>query len=65
MRKTYEDRLRQGRELRQMRRQHAIQGSPCERCQRDFCPQLCFPLMDFNKYRQKDDEARSTGSSST
>lgn len=49
---AYEDRLRQGRELREMRRQHAHPESPCARCKRDFCPQLCFPRMDWNKRRR-------------
>lgn len=45
----YEDKLRQGRELRAMRSRHAEPGSPCERCKRDACPAVCFPRRDWNK----------------
>lgn len=45
----YEDRLRQGRELRQLRRQRAHPDSPCARCSRDFCPSVCFPRRDWEK----------------
>ena len=50
---AYEDRLRQGRELRQMRSQHTIPGSPCERCKADYCPQVCFPRLHYNKSRRE------------
>lgn len=45
----FADRLRHGQELRRMRREHTIPGSPCERCRRDYCPQVCFPRQDWNK----------------
>lgn len=48
----YEDRLRQGRELREMRQAHADPASPCARCKRDSCPQLCFPRQDWIKRRR-------------
>lgn len=46
---TYEDRLRRGRERREMRRRFPPPGSPCERCKRESCPELCFPRLDYNK----------------
>lgn len=55
---AYEDRLRQGRELREMRRRHAHPESPCARCNRDFCPQLCFTRMDWNKRRRGRDDGQ-------
>lgn len=48
----YEDRLRQGRELREMRRQRADRDSPCARCSRDYCPKVCFPKRDFDRNRR-------------
>ena len=44
-----EDKLRQGRQLRAMRSQHAEPGSPCVRCRRDYCPLVCFPRRDWLK----------------
>ena len=48
----YEDMLRQGRELREMRRRHAHPESPCARCKRDACPKVCFPRVDYDKRRR-------------
>lgn len=55
----YEDMLRQGRELREMRRRHANPESPCARCKRDYCPAVCFPRRDWlraHRRRDNDDE---------
>lgn len=49
----YEDMLRQGRELREMRRRHAHPESPCARCKRDACPKACFPRLDYDKRRRE------------
>ena len=49
----YEDRLRQGLELRAMRLHHAEAGSPCERCRRDYCKVVCFPRRDWSKRRSE------------
>lgn len=43
----YEDRLRQGRELRQLRSERAEPNSPCQRCTADRCPQVCFPRLYY------------------
>jgi hypothetical protein len=52
----YEDRVRQGLELRAMRRRHTRADSPCARCNRESCPQVCFPRVDYNKRRQRKEE---------
>ena len=61
----YEDKLRQGRELRAMRSQHAEPGSPCERCKRDYCPVVCFPRRDWLKSRNEGRILRSAQNDKT
>ena len=48
----YDELRQQGRELREMRRLHAQPDSPCGRCKREECPQVCFPLRDWNRRRE-------------
>lgn len=48
-----EDRIQQGRRLRQMRSERSHPDSPCRRCKRDFCPSRCFPCLDWEKRRRK------------
>lgn len=54
----YEDKMRQGYELRQMRRERSAPDSPCARCKRDACPAVCFPLMDWNKRKRANDKEK-------
>lgn len=53
---AYEERMRQGRELRRMRKQHANPESPCARCNRESCPQVCFPRVDYNKRNRREEQ---------
>ena len=42
-----------GRKMAQRRQNKADPGSPCERCNREACPNICFPKHDFELHRRR------------